>query len=190
MKNFGFWAIISGLFAVVFIAAFVITTINFVLNISVSEREFLISGSTIHISESGNQHIYIEDAAPPTLNFHRFTFTDTATGSVFVSTPPAFPSTYSLDSLIMRGEVIRGTFGRIVSSVHLDEGYYIIDFEPYAGTGSFVLNVDLFVDAGPFVFRIVAISLGLCASIGGLVVFLVLRSHRKAKNHLQERHWQ
>jgi len=190
MKNFGFWAIISGFITVVLIAALVLVIVNFVQESANAEREILLNGGTVYITESGVQRIYIEDAAPPTLNFHQFIFTNNTTGSVFASSLPATPSTYSLNSVIIGGEVRSGTFGRLVSIIHLDEGSYIVEFEPHAGTGNFVLNVDIFGAVGLFVFQIIAISLGLCISVGGLITFLILRFLRKSKNQVQERHWQ
>ncbi|MCL2376722.1 MAG: hypothetical protein FWC76_04915 [Defluviitaleaceae bacterium] len=87
-------------------------------------RERLESGDIIHIASEREFWIVLEDSRPPTRRAHQFTFTNIDTGERIESRAARFNFTINLYN-----------HGVLIAIANLNEGSYIIEFEPWQGRG-------------------------------------------------------
>ena len=179
-KNYGMWiAIVAVLIAVALVVSVVLII---ALHRAVSQPRIPIeNGVLVTKYASGTFHIFLEDSAPPTLNSHPFTFINTETQARVFSRPPTITRTYSLNAMTVGGEVRRGTFGRIVATVQLEAGTYIVEFPRIAGTGVFVWGNDVFRTIVTIGIPMAAVAIVLSLSIPGLLILIDDRREQKKR---------
>ena len=169
MKNSKIWLIVSGGLAGIFIVLAVSALVSLIVNVFSSELpQPLENGAVVHFEQEGSRRIFIEDRVPPRLSRHNFTFINTVTGERVESRAPAGNLTYD----------IMGRHGRLVANVTLGPGSYIIEFEPWEGSGVFVWGdtFDLFTVT---ILRIV--FMGTPAYLFSIMFIVLLTLHIKRK---------
>ena len=167
--------IIIGVLFVVVAVLTVNATVSFFSEIKQPRIE-LENKSMISITANRTYEIYLEDTQPPTLISYDFTFTDTENQNRITSYAPNSTSTYSVGSVIVNDEIVRGAFGRLVALVDLEEGNYVVEYQPLEGSGLFVWGNDMFTIVFRFIVKILGLSIAGCAL---LVMFIVIYSRRK-----------
>ena len=92
-----------------------------------AQKPLLENGSTIHVNQNGTFHIYLENFFESDFILHNFTFTDLETGVTKHSHQAQYfpPITYRINNLSVR----------MVATVNLDSGRYILEFEPLRSSG-------------------------------------------------------
>ena len=168
-KNYGVWIALAAVFTAVVLAVFVFSLVALVRSVS-QPRIPIENGGLVTKYASGTFRIFLEDNMPPTLNSHPFTFTNTANQARITSQPPTRVITYSINSLIVNNEVRRGTFGRLVATVELEAGTYIVEFPRWDGPGIFVWAGGM--PGALVILRLAASGLALNVLIVGLIIFI------------------
>ncbi|MCL2620641.1 MAG: hypothetical protein FWD97_06885 [Defluviitaleaceae bacterium] len=152
---------------------FVVSFINNTLGV---DRERLETGDIVTIQQAGTFHIYVEDSIPPpsTVRNHQFSFSNTVTEAVTHSRPPSVNSTYSLNTLTIGGNVVRGTFGQRVATVDLTESSYLIHIYPYwLSSGEFVWGFDLASGIFALIFQTSLLSFAFIVIVTLFIIALV-----------------
>ena len=136
-KNLRLWIVITALPAAALLVILIVSVVSF-FHAIVQPRIPLESGGLVTKYEGGTFRIFLEDSMPPTLSSYPFTFTNTVTQNRVVSSPPARADTLTLGQVVVDGEIVSGTFLKLVAVVELEAGTYIIRYPAWIGSGFFV----------------------------------------------------
>lgn|GEM_PF-7005593 len=141
MKKLGIWTAITGGIVIALLGIVIIMSVSLFSNsglLSNEPREQLISGSTVHIAESGSRSIYLETSGRlPSLHNYDFAFINIATSERINSRSSFISSSYHIGN----------TNGRCMADVDLIVGSYIIEFEPWHGGDYFVWGDGMVINA-------------------------------------------
>jgi len=171
------WTVITGVLASIALMAIAVAILSFIRDpIFTQPRVELENGGRVYITESRTHEIFLEDSAPPTLGVYVFIFTNTETQEIIASHAPNRTVTYSMNTLVINGEIVRGTWGRLVALVDLEVGSYIITYHPWEGSGTFVWGVDMFDSV---LRHAVRMSVPIIVFTAALIAFLFLRVKRR-----------
>ena len=164
MKNSGIWLAVSGGLATIFIILTIFAIASFIGNAFSGEPpQILTNGTVVHVEQRGTHRIFIEDRVPPLLSRHNFTFTNVETGERVECHAPVGTMTYTIGS----------RQGRLVANVTLEPGSYIVEFEPWEGSGVFVWGIDIFGSTSR------AFLLGTPAFLFSVMFIIILTLHIK-----------
>lgn len=173
--------ILSGVLLAVSFVAVVFAIISFFQSPFITGPQVkLENGGTIYIAEAGAFTIYLEDGAPPTLSSHDFIFTNTVYQNRTISIAPSQGFTYAIGSVTVNGEIRSGRFGRRVAQVELEPGNYIVEFQPWEGSGIFVWGVDMFSASIRAVIQLGIPTLALCVLIPVFIILVLMRKQQKS----------
>jgi len=137
-------------------------TTDFAHDTTASDRQFLSSGDTVFVIDTGIYRVFLEDVLPPVPISYHFTFTNVITGNVVYSAPPREVETY----------YISGVNGVLVATAHLEAGRYVIEFAPWHGSGNFIWHNDIFDGTYRFMALMGAASFALLLFFVSFVLFL------------------
>ena len=165
------------------IALAIVLTISFMRDIQDS-TVYIESGDTVYVEKDGNHHIYFESNLPPSFFAHQFIFTNTETNAAFESFSPATNSTYSIGEVRINNEIRAGRFGRRIATANLDEGTYIVEFQPHTG-GDFVWGSPM-QNMLPFIIQLTFLSLLCSALFIALTVIIIVYAVKRKRQKEQE----
>ena len=151
-------------------------TVGFVRNLMGLERLNLRNGEVLHLEEGGYRQIFLETTGSRSFNFasHEFVFTNTQTGTTIFSSRTFMNSSYNIGNV----------HGTAVASVDLPAGSWLVSFEPWQGSGDFVM-FELAGGLARLIFVFVAQIISVSVAFLGLTTVLVLMILKLVKNKKQ-----